>query len=98
MLLKFFYGFRGLYQTAEAASAVSIKPLKPLPRPLSDRWSRFRGLYQAAETYFDDYKVDFLGEFKSIFETALAHDTGPYRAMSQGHTAHGNFANEKEKK
>jgi hypothetical protein len=26
---------------------------------------------------FDDYKVDFLGEFESIFETALAHESGP---------------------
>jgi hypothetical protein len=24
-----------------------------------------------------DYKVDFLGEFESIFETALAHESGP---------------------
>jgi hypothetical protein len=30
------------------------------------------------EADFDDYKIDFLGEFESIFETALAHESGPY--------------------
>jgi hypothetical protein len=34
--------------------------------------------YQAAEADFDDCKVDFLGEFESIFETAFAHDRGVY--------------------
>jgi hypothetical protein len=29
------------------------------------------------EADFDDYKVDFLGEFESIFETALAYESGP---------------------
>jgi hypothetical protein len=38
----------------------------------------FSGLYQAAETDFDESKVDFLGEFESIFETALAHESGPW--------------------
>jgi hypothetical protein len=39
MVLKFFF----------KASAVSIRLLNPLPRPLSDRGSRFRNLYQTAE-------------------------------------------------
>jgi hypothetical protein len=37
----------------------------------------FSGLYQAAEADFDDYKVVFLGKFEYIFETALAHESGP---------------------
>jgi hypothetical protein len=37
------------YQTAEDASAVSIRLLKPLPRSLSDCGSRFGGLYQTVE-------------------------------------------------
>jgi hypothetical protein len=37
----------------------------------------FRGLYQAAEADFYDCKVDFLGKFESIFEAALAHESGP---------------------
>jgi hypothetical protein len=37
----------------------------------------FSGLYQAVEADFDDYKVYFLGEFESIFETALSHESGP---------------------
>jgi hypothetical protein len=48
--------FCGLYQTAEAASAVSIRPRKisqkfscRLLRSLSGRWSRFCSLYQTAE-------------------------------------------------
>jgi hypothetical protein len=31
----------------------------------------FRGLYQTAEAYFDDFRLDFLGEFEAIFEMAL---------------------------
>jgi hypothetical protein len=26
---------------------------------------------------FDDFRLDFLGEFEAIFETALAHESGP---------------------
>jgi hypothetical protein len=26
---------------------------------------------------FDDFQLNFLGEFESIFETALAHESGP---------------------
>jgi hypothetical protein len=37
----------------------------------------FRGLYQTAEADFDDFRLDFLGEFEAIFETALAHESGP---------------------
>jgi hypothetical protein len=36
-----------------------------LPRPIWDRGSGFR--------------LDFLSKFKAIFETALAHESGPYR-------------------
>jgi hypothetical protein len=36
----------------------------------------FRGLYQTAETDFDDFRLDFHGEFEAIFETALAHESG----------------------
>jgi hypothetical protein len=53
----------------------------------SDRWSRFCSLfqtaeaasvvYQASEADFDNYKVNFLSEFESIFKAALAHESGP---------------------
>jgi hypothetical protein len=33
----------------------------------------FRGLVGTAEADFDDFRLDFLGEFKVVFETALAH-------------------------
>jgi hypothetical protein len=26
---------------------------------------------------FDDFRLDFLGEFGAMFETALAHESGP---------------------
>jgi hypothetical protein len=71
------YSFREGFRGVIKASAVSIRLLKLLPRPLSDRWSLFSGLYAAAEADFDDYKVDFLGEFESILETALAPESGP---------------------
>jgi hypothetical protein len=38
-----------------------------IPRSLSD-----------AEADFDDFRLDFLGEFEAIFETALAHKSGPW--------------------
>jgi hypothetical protein len=37
----------------------------------------FRGLYQTTEADFDDFRLDFLSEFEAIFETALAHESGP---------------------
>jgi hypothetical protein len=37
----------------------------------------FRVLYETAEADFDDFQLDFLGEFEAIFETALAHESGP---------------------
>jgi hypothetical protein len=37
----------------------------------------FRGLYQIAEADFDDFRLDFLGKFEAIFETALAYESGP---------------------
>jgi hypothetical protein len=36
-----------------------------------------RNLYQTVEADFDDFRLDFLGEVKTIFETALAHESGP---------------------
>jgi hypothetical protein len=56
MLLKFVKGFSGLYETTDAASAVSNRPRKP---------------------YISNNYLDFLGEFEAIFETALAHESGP---------------------
>jgi hypothetical protein len=44
MLLKFFKGFRGLYQTAEAASAVSTGPRKPY---ISNNYLDFLGEFEA---------------------------------------------------
>jgi hypothetical protein len=29
------------------------------------------------EADFDDFRLDFIGEFEAIFETALAHESGP---------------------
>jgi hypothetical protein len=37
----------------------------------------FLGLYQTAEADFDEFRLDFLGEFEAIFETALSHESGP---------------------
>jgi hypothetical protein len=37
----------------------------------------FSGLYQTAEANFDDFRLDFLTEFESIFKTALANEYGP---------------------
>jgi hypothetical protein len=37
----------------------------------------FRGLYQTSESDFDDFRLDFLGKFQAVFETALAHESGP---------------------
>jgi hypothetical protein len=37
----------------------------------------FRGLYRTAEADFDNFRLNFLGEFEAIFETALAHESGP---------------------
>jgi hypothetical protein len=42
-------GIDGLYQTTEAALAVSIRLQKGLGHSLSDRWSSFGGLYLTAE-------------------------------------------------
>jgi hypothetical protein len=33
--------------------------------------------YQTTEADFDDFRLDFLGEFEAIFETALAMNQGP---------------------
>jgi hypothetical protein len=43
----------------------------------SNKKIRSRGLYQTEEADFDDFRLDFLGQFKAIFETALAHESGP---------------------
>jgi hypothetical protein len=37
----------------------------------------FYCLYQTTEDDFDDFRLDFLGEFEAIFVTALAHESGP---------------------
>jgi hypothetical protein len=37
----------------------------------------FRGLYQTAEADFANFRLNFLGEFEAIFETDLAHESGP---------------------
>jgi hypothetical protein len=34
-------------------------------------------LYETAEADFDDFLLDFLGEFEAIFKTALACESGP---------------------
>jgi hypothetical protein len=71
------YGFRGLYETPEPASVVYMRPR-----------SGFRGLYETAEAasavsirqwkpYISNNYLNFLGEFEAIFETALAHESGP---------------------
>jgi hypothetical protein len=37
----------------------------------------FRGLIDTAEADFDDFQIEFLGEFEAICETALACESGP---------------------
>jgi hypothetical protein len=44
MLLTFFQGFRGLFETAEAASAVSIRLQKPY---ISNNYLDFLGKFEA---------------------------------------------------
>jgi hypothetical protein len=46
---KGFRRFRSLIETAESASAVSLRPLNQLPLSHWDRRIRFRGLIEAAE-------------------------------------------------
>jgi hypothetical protein len=36
----------------------------------------FRGLIDTAEANFADFRIEFLGEFEAIFETALACESG----------------------
>jgi hypothetical protein len=71
MLLKFFKmrllslsdrgsRFRGVYQTAKAASAMYIRPRNP---------------------YISNNYLYFLSEFEAIFETALAHKSGPLAGL-----------------
>jgi hypothetical protein len=54
--------------------------------------NRFCGLYQSVEAasavymrprkpYISNNYLDFLGEFEAIFETALAHESGPYGGL-----------------
>jgi hypothetical protein len=49
-------GFRSLIETAESASAVTLRP---------------RRLMISSD------HIEYHGEFESIFETALAHESGP---------------------
>jgi hypothetical protein len=32
---------------------------------------------EIAKAAFDGFRLDFLGEFEAIFETALTHESGP---------------------
>jgi hypothetical protein len=38
----------------------------------------FSGVIYPAETELDDFRSDYLGEDEAIWETALAHESGPY--------------------
>jgi hypothetical protein len=90
MLLKFFKGFRSLIETAKAASTVSLKPPKPLPRSHWNRGIRFRGLSETAKAAsaisliplkpkISNNYLKFLGDFEAICKTTLAPESGPYR-------------------
>jgi hypothetical protein len=81
MLLKFFKGFRGLIETAEAASEVTLKSRKPVPRPQWNRRIRIRGLIETAEATIPNEYLEFLGEFEGICETALVRQSGPLGAL-----------------
>jgi hypothetical protein len=37
----------------------------------------FRGLIDTAEADFGDFRIEFLGEYEPICETALACESGP---------------------
>jgi hypothetical protein len=37
----------------------------------------FSGVIDPAELDFDDFWSDYLGEYKVIYEMALAHESGP---------------------
>jgi hypothetical protein len=69
-----------------------MRPLKLLPRSIWDRGSSFHGLYETAEAasavfirprkpYISNNYLNFLGEFEAIFETALAHESGPWGGL-----------------
>jgi hypothetical protein len=38
----------------------------------------FNGVNDPAETDFDDFRSDYLGEYEAICETALARESGPW--------------------
>jgi hypothetical protein len=88
MFLKFFKGVRFLIETAEATSAVSLKPPKPIPWSYLNRGTHFRSLIETAEaasavslrlltpTISNDY-FEFLGDFEAICAAALASESGP---------------------
>jgi hypothetical protein len=37
----------------------------------------FRGLLENAEADFGDFRIEYLGKFKAIYETASARESGP---------------------
>jgi hypothetical protein len=53
------------FENAEIVSAVSMTPLKSFQRCQWHRWN--------------SNIIDFLGEYEAICETALGHESGPYR-------------------
>jgi hypothetical protein len=85
MLLNFFKGFRGLIETAEYTSVVSLKPWKSVPRSQWNRWIRFSSLIETAEAAstaslksqnqaISREYLEFLREFEAICEMALARE------------------------
>jgi hypothetical protein len=77
----FLNGFRRVIETAEAASAVSLKPPKRLPWSHWNRQSCFGGLIETAElrplkqAISNDY-LEFLVDFEAICEMAIARESG----------------------
>jgi hypothetical protein len=64
------YGFHGLIETAEAASAVSYRLPKPLPRSHIDRGSGFGGLIEIGESLKKFQQTLFIHR-KVVFCTKL---------------------------
>jgi hypothetical protein len=67
--------YGGDIDPAEIISAGSLTPPKQFPR---GHWPRQNVLsWVIAETDFDDFRSDYLGEYEAICDTALARESGP---------------------
>jgi hypothetical protein len=69
--------FRSFIETAEAASAVALKPQKQLLQSHETAEAASMVSYKPRKPTISNEYLKFLGKFKAIYETALAHESGP---------------------